>query len=407
MTPILLWQETGHFPQTNDCWECFQPPLFYLVIKTLASPFAINTWVGLYQLIQVVNFFLSAGILCFILLVVQSIPLPKNLQIASALFWGMNPELISIGALATNDTVLIFTGFLLTFLFVRYCQKPSISVEIALVILISLLCITKGNALVFALCLFSIFGLSYFKPNAFQIKSIARHAVYGIVMFFFVGHFGNFFDKHQKLGYAFTINQFKQNPPNWLEEDTIYNGRKGVTTITNSFFRMHFLSLVDTPYNLNESKQYPMHRTSFWGQLYGQFSNYTFERYPASWQSLNNDNFNFTRINYFIHLPLFLLFIWAIMVGIGKSFKHPFKPITIHILLLLAFVFFVMRYTYIYRDFSNMKVIFIFPALYSIIYLFQSHLQKIILYKYVLTSFILIVILYQINFAYLIRELIR
>lgn len=407
MTPIMLWQESGSYPQTGDCWECFQPPLFYAVIKAIAEPFSINTWEGLYKLIQWFNLFISAGILWLILLLLQSLKLSNLLWIASSLFWGLNPELISIGALATNDTVLIFFGFLVTWLMIKQWRNLSLKYELSLVILISLLAITKGNALVFATALFALFGLQLIRDKKLNIKLIARRILMGICMFVFIGHFGKFFEKHDKLGYAFTINQLKQNPPNLFEEDTIYDGRKGVTTIANSFFRMHIISLLHTPYNLNGSIEYPLHRTSFWGQLFGQFSNYTFERYPASWVSQNNDNFNFSRINYLIHLPLFALMLWGIANALWRQLNTPLNIEIIHLVLVLAFTFFVMRYSYIYRDFSNMKVIFIYPSLFSIITLFTKTLKKIGREKMLSYALILAAFLYQVNFIYLIRELLR
>lgn len=378
-----------------------------MVVKSIADPLNINTWEGLYNLIQVLNFFLSAAILWLTLLLIQSLELSRLLSVASALFWGLNPELISIGALATNDTVLIFFGLLITWLFVKLWKTSNLKYELILVIIISLLAITKGNALVFALALFAIWGLELIRDRNWKIKMLIRRFSLALMMFFFIGHFGKFFEKQEKLGYAFTINQFKQNSPNFFEEDTIYDGRKGVTTITNSFFRLHFGSLLQTPYNLNGSVEYPKHRTSIWGQLFGQFSNYTFERYPASWVSHNNDNFNFSRINYIIHLPLFLLMIWGIISALLRQISNPFNTEIVHILLIFAFTFFVMRYSYIYRDFSNMKVIFIFPALYSIIVLFSRNLQNMGRDKLLAYTMFLAAVLYQINFVYLIRELLR
>lgn len=407
MTPILLWQEKGEFPETHDCWECFQPPFFYFVVKTLGSPFNIKTWQEWYTFIQIFNLFFVTGTLWLLLKLIESLKLSKWLRISLMLFWGMNPELISIGALATNDTVLIFFGFIISYLFVKHWNKPLIKYELPLVLGIAFLGITKGNALVFFIALVTLFGLEFIRTRVWNLKIISRQALGVLFIFLFTGYFGKFFEKHQKLGDPFTINQLKQNSPNIFTEDTLYDGRKGVTTVFNSYYKLQFASLLEMPYNLNSSTFYPIHRTSFWGQIFGQFSNYTFERYPASWVSENNDNFNFTRVNYLLHLPLFLFFIYTLVLYLYHQYQKPLNSDIVHLLLIFAFTFFVARYSYIYRDFSNMKVIFIYPVLFSIITIFSRNLKLIKFQN--LTIFILLActLLYQINFAYLIRELIR
>lgn len=406
MTPVLLWQQNGEFPETHDCWECFQPPFFYWTIKTFAAPFRVSTWQGMYTVIQMFNFFFVAGILWFLLRLIESLNLSKWLSISSMLFWGMNPELISIGTLATNDTVTIFFGFIISYLFIRHWRSPILKFEIPLVILIAFLGITKGNALVFGIALAALFGLEFLRDRKWNFKVIGRQSFWMVFLFFFVGYFGNFFEKQEKLGYAFTINQDKQNPPNIFEEDTLYWGRKGVTSVYNSFFKLRLGSLLKTPYNVNDGDDYPMHRTSFWGQMYGQFSNYTFERYPATWVSKDNDNYNFTRANYILHLPLFLLLLYGLALGLFRQIKRPFNKEIVHLLLIFAFTFFVARYSYIYRDFSNMKVIFLFPVLLSIITIFSKTLQSIKFERVIVFLLFACTIIYQINFVYLLRVLI-
>jgi hypothetical protein len=406
MTPVLMWQEKGEFPETHDCWECFQPPFFYFTIKTLAAPFRITTWQGIYTFIQFFNLFFVTGILWLLLKVVESLQLKKWLSISLMLFWGMNPELISIGTLATNDTVLIFFGFIISYLFIKHWHKATLKYELPLVLGIAFLGITKGNALVFGIALVALFGLEFIRDRKWNFKLLGRQALSVVFIFFFVGYFGSFFEKQQKHGNAFTINQLKQNSPNLFEEDTLYDGRKGVTTVFNSYFKLRFASLIEMPYNLNSSTFYPIHRTSFWGQMFGQFSNYTFERYPASWVSENNDNFNFSRVNYCLHLPLFLFMLFSLAAGIYRQIKQPYNPELVHLLLIFAFTFFVARYSYIYRDFSNMKVIFIYPVLYSIITLFGNGSSKLKFEKLVIFLLLASTFLYQINFIYLIRALI-
>ncbi len=407
MTPIMLLQEKGVYPETHDCWECFQPPLFYYTINAIASPLNINQWMDLYYLIQIFNLFFVLAILWIILRIVESFKLPKLLSVSSMLFFGLNPELISIGALATNDTVMIFTGFVLIYLFMKQWHNPTVSKELTIATIISLAAITKGNALVFGFAFAVLLLLIYTRDRSWNIKSLSRQLVLAVVMFFFVGYFGNYFEKHQKLGYAFTINQDKQGPPHFFETDYYLSvGRPGVITIYDTYFKMQFLSLLEQPYIINDGPNYPKHRTSFWGQLYGQYSNYMFERYPASWVSDNNDHYNFTRTNYVLHLPILFLLILGIISAI-RSQRQGLNFNLVHVFLAALFLFFIARYSYIYRDFSNMKVIFFFPILYSLMVLFLNYIKKIRFQKVVSYLLLASSLLYQVSFVYLIIELIK
>ncbi|PCJ66690.1 MAG: hypothetical protein COA58_04315 [Bacteroidetes bacterium] len=406
ITPVLLWQDKSEYPLTEDCKECFQPPLFYWIIKAVAAPFQATTWDGIFTVIQFVNFFFVSGILWLVLRLIESLHFSKWLRISTMLFWGTNPELISIGSLASNDTILIFAGLLISYLIGKYWQNPKLKYEFAIIIMLVLSGIIKGNGLVFVIILAVVFILSLLRDKKFSALKLGRQSMWLIVLLLGIGYFGNFFEKQERHGYAFTTNQIMPNPPNFFTEDTIYASRKGVTTVFNSFFKLRLGSLLANPYNTNHL-EYDLHRTSLWGQMFGQFSNYLFERYPDSWISPNNDHYFITRINYIIHLPLFVLLLYGILYSIFVFFKHPFDTNTIHLLFVFAFTGFVVLYTYLYRDFSYMKVIFLFPALFSIITIFGSTIKRIPFQKGIIFLLFSATLLYQINFIYLIRVLIK
>jgi hypothetical protein len=406
MTPVMMWQENGEYPGAYGCWECFQPPLFYFIIKTIATPLNITDWMDLYYLIQIFNFIIAIGSLFLILRLIESFKLQKWLSISIMLFFGLNPELISIGALATNDTIIIFTGFILVHLFINFWKSPNTRTELIITAIIALASITKGNAMVFAFGFAFLLFMAHIKQRDWRISHLGKQLLMFVFLFFFVGNFGNYFKKHQELGNAFTINQIKPEPPNFYTPDTTFNGRAGVSTVFDSYFKMQFISLLEQPYNINHGPNYPLHRTSFWGQLYGQYSNYLFERYPSKWVSINNDHFNFTRVNYILHLPLLLILVLAFFGSLRKQFSS-INTDLIHLALITLFLFFVARYSYIYRDFSNMKLIFLFPVAYSFIVLFLKQVKKVKYQKLLTFLFLSCSLLYQVSFIYLIRELIR
>jgi hypothetical protein len=226
-----------------------------------------------------------------------------------------------------------------------------------------------------------------------------------------VASVGGYYEKYQNFGNPFIINQNKAAKPAWFNDNTGFMGRKGVSTISETFLSFNMLSLVKEPYNVNQGQVYPMHRESFWTQLYGQFSNALFERHPGSWISIHPDMLNIARINYILLLPLFLFFIYsftkATLFGIKELFRtNKLSSDLLHSLFILTLLVFTIKYSYDYRDFSNMKVIFIFPALYSMFWIFQRGFRNVKFVPKVLCVFIWLVTAgYAINLSFLVIQL--
>jgi hypothetical protein len=406
VTPILLWLDTGVYPFANDCWECFQPPLFYKSIAVLANAFGVATRDGIFNVIQVSNLVFSSLTLWLCLNLIQSLKLNQLLSVALMLFFGLNPELISIGALNTNDTVVIFLGFVFCRYLVLYWENPSVTKEVILVLLVALVSVMKGNGLVFIAALGFLVLYKHFTEASLRVSVLGRGLVYGVFLLLFVGYFGNYYQRYEMYNNAFLINQEKQPAPHWYEPDEVRADRQGVKSIYHSFGTFPLFSLLQRPYNVNDGLNYPKHRTSLWTQLYGQYSNYLFERHPGKWHSINNDNLNVTRLNYLLHLPLLMLFLWGVFSQLFGSKIHANSENFIHGFLILLFTLFVIRNSYVYRDFSTMKLIFIFPILYAIIHVFAVQAAKIKYTKGLSYLLLACALLYQINFVYLFREII-
>lgn len=110
---------------------------------------------------------------------------------------------------------------------------------------------------------------------------------------------------------------------------------------------------------------------------------------------------NFVRVNYILHLLLFLTFLGAIVwISITKKGYWSAEN-KIHFLLFTVYFLFLIKYSVDYRDFSNQKLIFLFPVLYSIVHIFSTTLNQI--KTMALLNFILFACstLYIVNFVYL------
>lgn len=404
ITPIQKWQDAGVYPEARDCWECFQPPLFYSIVKPWCDLLSITSTEGIFNVIQNINLIISLLVLWLIVWYINSLKLTQLLSTALILFWGLNPELVSIGALASNDILTILLGMAFTILALSYIPKSNLKRELILVLLLILLGLTKGNGLVFIGLYPILIGLYILCTRKILWKQITRQFIVWSFAFITIAWAGNYVDKYEKYDNPFITNV---DPPyekaTWdTPGDMAF--RKGVNTYKEAFFSFPLGSLLAEPYNENGLENYPEHRQNLWTQLLGQFSNHLFERYPETWISYNNDMYNFARVNFLLHIILFLGVLAGLILTLSKRTQVAFQFIA-HTLISTIFLVFVIKYSAQYRDFSFMKVVFIYPAFVSLIYLSAKGVAQ---WKYVkLFAYLLIAcaVLYQVNYIYLLKSL--
>jgi hypothetical protein len=404
ITPIQKWQETGIYPEPRDCWECFQPPLFYSIVKPWCELLSITSTEDIFNVIQNINLIISLLVLWLIVWYINSLKLTQLPSTALILFWGLNPELVSIGALASNDILTILLGMAFTILALSYIPKSNLTRELILVILLILLGLTKGNGLVFIGTYPILIGLYILFTRKILWKQITRQFIVWSFAFITIAWAGNYLDKYEKYENPFITNV---DPPyekaTWdTPGDMVF--RKGVDTYKEAFFSFPLGSLLAEPYNENGLENYPEHRQNLWTQFLGQFSNHLFERYPETWISYNNDMYNFARVNFLLHILLFLGILTGLILTLAKRIKVDFQLIA-HILISTIFLVFVIKYSAQYRDFSFMKVVFIYPAFVSLIFLSAKGIAQWKYFKLFAYLLIACTILYQVNYIYLLKSL--
>lgn len=401
--PILLWNANGAFPDTNDCWECFQPPFYYGIVKHAAQITGATTEDELRILFQWLNFIFGFGCLFLIFFFQFQSSLPFKWNVSLALFWGLNPKLIAISIQATNDIPVIFIGMLFTLFLLKWIKSTTYFNFTLVLLTVFLAGIVKGNGLVLVfillIVLFFLFISKQISSSTLTLKTILL-----LIVIPAVAYFGGYYSKYKKHGNPFLTNLQVATAPNFFTPDSVQGFRKGVTTVWDSFFSFKIKSLIEQPWNTNDfNDDYPAHRTSFFAQLYGQFSNAFFERSPPSWTVENKIAINITRANYCIQLFLLVLFLLGIFSALKQSIKNSTPIDFIHLTLILVYLLFVIRYAYNIRDFANMKLIFLFPALLSMVYFLEKSVT--IIKSEILNNSALIILnistlLYAINLAY-------
>jgi hypothetical protein len=403
--PILMWQETGEFPETHECWECFQPKLFYAIIKTANSFFKAGNDREVYLLVQLFNFLYGALLLWLILRFIESLNLRKWTTIALMLFWSLNPELVSINVLASNDTLLFLLGFIIVYLTNKLISKNSLTTDFLLFITLLIAGMTKGNSLAFLGLYIAFVILQISLKKAGRLKAIVVKSSLVLALIVSYAYGGRYVEKYQTYGNAFKINVQKSQPAKFMGHDTTESIRYGVKDIRSALIDFPLLSLLKEPYNLNDWTNSQKHRQNIWTQYFGQFTNYMFECYPSKWASINNEYLNFARANIIVHLLLFLVFISGCIAAFKRVSSKFYSKDLVHLVCLAAFLVFGIIYAVDYRDFSFMKVMFLFPVYMSLIYLFALGIKQLKYLKLINGLLFTAVILYQLNFLYLVKAL--
>jgi hypothetical protein len=193
-----------------------------------------------------------------------------------------------------------------------------------------------------------------------------------------VPYFGQYYQKYAKFGDPFIINQEKNPRPHFIKRT--YVNRPGVTSILDSYLTFRIISLLKTPSIPLDNEEYPLHRTSLWSQLYGRAHFVHFDMWPPGWQTSSRLVQIMGRGIFLLALlpSLFMVVgvvktIISVIQDIYKKIKYKtilkFNPKWIYFVVIISNILFIFVYTIQYRDFSSMKVIFVFPGLLAFLYI--------------------------------------
>ena len=200
---------------------------------------------------------------------------------------------------------------------------------------------------------------------------------------------GRYWYNYRRYGSPFYISWWDKPPYPFFMEKTYY-GNPGVTSIASSYLTFRLVDLIKNPvisdYVTDVFPYYPLHRESLWTQLYARAHFVYFTGWPPTWQTNSKVIFNMGRIIFILALvPTFILLLGIMREAkkwIVDTVKWKFSFIEksndwIFGIFFLLYVLFISTYTFIYRDLSFMKVIYIYPALLPAIYLFTQGVERI------------------------------
>jgi hypothetical protein len=370
-------------PDREDCWECFQPKLYHTVMAWIFQVLSVEgkTWEIVFG--QMMNVIAGLGTMIIILLFVDSLPVTNLAKYFSFALAVLNPKLIAINVMATNDSFVIFFSTLAIFTLYRYLSSKNLLDFAVLSISTILAGLSKGNGLIVFLGVVLVFivrsVVSYSLPAFRRITDLTALLGLSLLFLLIVPYFGQYVHNYQAYRSPFVTNIEKDSPPRLFQLTEVQ--WPGVTSISQSYFTFRLFDLLAKPYIIHYQPDYPLHMTSLWTQLYAGAHFTHFDSHPRSWKSDSSIILYVGRIIYVLALmPVFYLLtgyfnaLKSIFSNVARRKKFLFLDTKdwIFSVFFTGFLLFIISYTFQYRSFNTMKVIYIYPSLLSIIYFFAQ-----------------------------------
>jgi hypothetical protein len=359
---ISVYAKGGFMPAPQQCWECYQPPLYYFTsgqILNLTNSLGLSAYTS-WKIIQFLNTIASIGML-FLLAALLKLNgtsyVIRNLILA---LWAVLPIDLYASAMITNDYFLIFFTVLSVYFFykIRLHQRQDLKIYTFLNLSVLLACLSKQQGLI--LILLPIISLmdSFRKRhnNSFAFKSVILIIALALCM-------SNEITRHQQSGKWLVSNQEYFNY-------TRYQGSGKINTV--DFFSFRISALMQKPF-LSETT-----KNSFPTEIFAR----TWYDYESLYVShTKNSSIILAKTSYILGLFWILVFLSVIIICfirfvkktklsqiplniIGLVKQDIFNRVMIiSFILILLFSAVPVLQTIRYSFSSSMKTQFMLPAL--------------------------------------------
>lgn len=379
---IILTMQNGELPTKDDCSECFSPKFYHWVAAKAMqlagiSPLNHNFHVNFGA--ELLNF--AAGTLMLLFVALFITRLPESSEILKLIAFGMvalNPKLIGINSQATNDTFGIVLSTLALYFTWRYFNQPQKRWFVLLLVFLSLGMASKTNIVVTGIAIALAFLVRAWTARINKGRAWVAAGIFivAILILNVINPFTQYITNTQRYGTPLLTNTGNPVPPKFFEHSTYE--RPGVLSVADALFTFKFIDLLKHPL-ISNGAEYSPNRTSLWTQLYGRAHSVHFDNWPYTWQPVDDRDYPLSRAIYILALLPTLLMLLGAFLEFASVIKAVFKrdntlsARSAHGLFIITFagyVAFVALYALLYRDFSYMKAIFIYPAILGFPYFF-------------------------------------
>lgn len=383
---IAIIADENRFPEKGEAWEAFQPKLYHVTVAMLWRIAPAATEPGRRRIAQFVSCAAGIGTLLIVIGFLRDAALSERTRLLAFGMVALSPELIGIGAQATNDTFVILFGTLTLLFAHRSMKEGGTATYLALLLCACLAGLSKGNGLVVITAVVGAYVITVFRPAA-PVQRVRRRRILQLTLFLVivipvvwqVGPYG----VHQRVYGSPFVTNWNSSPRPFLFKQTRVE-RPGLTSVAHGLFTFRFIDLLRHPISGDQRKSYPTHRTSLWSRLYGQAHFVHFEQWPPSWRSRDPAVLNLGRFLFlFAVLPTALL-LWKIVANgfalarrcYGRQANPSFEMArAVLVLAVFGHLLFVALYSIRLRDFSSMKFIFVLPGLLGFVTLLAEGIE--------------------------------
>ena len=369
---LIFYQKKNPAPQ--DCWQCYHPKLYHNTIAQLGHLFKTKTREQRTIIAQGINAITGIlTLLIFLTFTLQQKQFSKKTQLLAFSVVALNPRFIAINAQASNDAFIIFFSSVIIYSLYQLMTRLSIKYFSILLLASILAGVTKGNSFIIIAVVMFIFLVKILRTKKLNlpIKSYFYLLImYLTISIFTIGYFGEYYDNYKKYGKPVVYNTPITDLPNLFHKTTFR--RPGIRSIAEGYFTFRWFDLIQNPMISGSQLSYPKHHTSLWSHLYGRAHFVYFDNWPpGAWQSKDPRMMNVGRITLILGMIPTILFILGFFKEIKKGVQLFFKknlqwldaPNWIFSIFILAFLFFIILFTAKGRDFSFMKIIYLYPCI--------------------------------------------
>lgn len=413
--------DTGVLPKAYECWECHHPKLFYLAVAGVAKALSLRSEGAVIVAAQFLNVAFGIGALYVFARFVNRLAISDAVRSLVFAVVALNPSWLGISAQATTDSMVIAFGVAAFVASYGFFTNPRGGRLLACVLACGLAAATKASGvLVTLLALFNI-GLSLLSERwrAARPVLLGRWAVLSLLLLLPLPVLGGYLSSYRITGDPFTMVITKRPPPSFLQE--VQYRKPGIRSIVSGYFTFHLADMLAHPYTENDPSPRPLHRTSFWSQLYGRTFFVRFASWPPQWESRRPGVLFLGRIALLAGLPVLAVF-WLGFLGSLHALWRRRSAIRaraldtegfLQISALAssgAFLLALLRVTYVYRTYITFKFIYLLPALYGFAVLYVQGWRILEkrhprLFRVLATTTVLLVVVHAVDLSWLIYDL--
>jgi hypothetical protein len=383
LTVIRLIRTTGHLPSKADCGECFQPKLFHGTAAVLLNQMRVAPGRSEIRVVQLLNATFACGILLVAWRFVRGIEISNRAQFFGLSLFALNPKLIGISAQVTNDTFVIFFGVVTLYCADEFIRRGRVGHFAVMTAAAVLGVLSKTNGIVTCCAVAVALVLTTFSRRREAAgRKMAVFAVAFVVvvpLLVALNPLAQCRENWRRYGSPVTLNIAPQARPLLLEKTHAW--WPGIRSVADGFLTFRLLNLLREPYITYPPAAYPVHRTSFWSQIYGRAHFVHFDAWPPSWVSHDPAVLWIGRAILLLALIPTVLLLSGIATETARLAKAVMTGASLASLVLtlswFAFVGFAVLYAYRYRAFTVMKAIFIYPAALSFVHHFAAAFDRV------------------------------